>query len=74
VSCNNFRDKHFNIKWVDRTHALGVFSNQEIGTFLYMFGYKYNVDFRYHTQLMYCQYSSSLVSDIDILPKLLMIV
>jgi len=72
VSCNNFRDKHFNIKWVDKTHALGVFSNQEIGISIYICVYKYNVDFCYHAQLMYCQYSSSLVSDIDILPTLLM--
>jgi len=30
-----FRDKHFDIKWVDKTHAIGIFSNQEIGTVSY---------------------------------------
>jgi len=30
-----FRDKHFDIKWVDKTHAIGIFSTQEIGTFIF---------------------------------------
>ena len=31
-----FRDKHFDIKWVDKTHAIGIFSTQEIGTFIFL--------------------------------------
>lgn len=30
VIFKEFRDKHFDIKWVDKTHAIGIFSNQEI--------------------------------------------
>ena len=34
ISCDFGRDKGFDVKWVDDTHAIGVFSSTVAGTLL----------------------------------------